>query len=238
MMKLTMFLMFTAVIFLAGAVIVRWLPQIEAELSPIMQDIQYTPCLPRDVLGQSPTPTLEPTRTPEPTPQPTQEATLALEPAPEGERPARLWGWRWCVRFLDLDGNFQYGFIHRFRFDRTLNTWVYGIDDTINGLAYNNIPEHNIANRVPEPPPEPEGPTPAPEPEPDPGPEPTEEGVIISHVHFGGAVPVAESNEYVEIANTGNTAVALEGWQLMDVWDGSPTFTFPVYTIEPDTGLH
>ena len=46
-------------------------------------------------------------------------------------------------------------------------------------------------------------------------------------------VPRSESDEYVQIANLGNAPVNLAGWWLQDVSDGSPTFSFPTYTIAP-----
>ena len=46
-------------------------------------------------------------------------------------------------------------------------------------------------------------------------------------------MPLYEGDEYVQIANLGSTTVDLEGWQLRDVSDGSPTFEFPTYSLGP-----
>jgi hypothetical protein len=95
---------------------------------------------------------------------------------------------------------------------------------------------------IPAPTPTPE-PTPVPTPTPQPTatstpvptPTPTHPvpggGVIIECIFYDGAVPRTEADEYVQIVNTGGTAVALEGWKLVDVSDGSPAFTFPACTI-------
>ena len=45
---------------------------------------------------------------------------------------------------------------------------------------------------------------------------------------------MTESDEYVRIVNAGETSVDLSNWSLKDVADGSPTFTFPGYTIAPN----
>ena len=80
-------------------------------------------------------------------------------------------------------------------------------------------------------------PTPTPSPTPAPSPTPTSApsggGVIIECIFYDGLVPSTEADEYVQIANTGDTPVDLEGWRLTDLSDGSPSFTFPTYILEP-----
>ncbi len=62
---------------------------------------------------------------------------------------------------------------------------------------------------------------------------PLVEGVVIVCIRFDGEVPRTEADEYVQIANTGDTPVELEDWRLVDVADGSPTFTFPAHLLQP-----
>ena len=56
---------------------------------------------------------------------------------------------------------------------------------------------------------------------------------MIECIFFDGLVPRSEADEYVRIANLSGGSVFLEGWRLQDVSDGSPTFTFPTYSIVP-----
>ena len=56
----------------------------------------------------------------------------------------------------------------------------------------------------------------------------------IECIFFDGVVSGTESDEYVRIVNAGETSVDLSNWSLKDVADGSPTFTFPGYTIVPN----
>ena len=55
----------------------------------------------------------------------------------------------------------------------------------------------------------------------------------IDCIFFDGVVSKIESDECVRIVNAGETSVSLSNWSLKDVADGSPTFTFPGYTIAP-----
>ncbi|MCH7714329.1 MAG: lamin tail domain-containing protein [Chloroflexi bacterium] len=55
--------------------------------------------------------------------------------------------------------------------------------------------------------------------------------MVIECIFFDGLVPRSESDEYVQVANLGTSAVNLESWLLQDVADGSPTFIFPSYAI-------
>ena len=67
-------------------------------------------------------------------------------------------------------------------------------------------------------------------------PEPTVEPraeVTIVCVFYDGLVPRSESDEYVEIANQGDAPQQLAGWRLVDIADGSPSFEFPAWLLEP-----
>ena len=56
--------------------------------------------------------------------------------------------------------------------------------------------------------------------------------VVVECVFYDGAGS-HEPDEYVRIRNTGAAAVDLEGWTLVDVADGRPTFEFPAYLLAP-----
>jgi competence protein ComEC len=84
------------------------------------------------------------------------------------------------------------------------------------------------------------------EPEEESEPEPTDqsdqepeagEGVCITKIYYDGQVPRVESDEYVEITNLGDETVNLEGWMLKDITDGSPSFTFPEYELDPGESI-
>ena len=55
--------------------------------------------------------------------------------------------------------------------------------------------------------------------------------ISIDCIFYDGVVSRTESDEYVQIVNASETSVDLSNWSLKDVADGSPTFTFPGYTI-------
>ena len=73
--------------------------------------------------------------------------------------------------------------------------------------------------------------------------------VIISQIFYDGIVPRVESDEFIEILNTGNTDVSLEGWKI-NAGNSKQNFKFPhkyilqagekcrVYTneIHPESG--
>ena len=65
----------------------------------------------------------------------------------------------------------------------------------------------------------------------------TTASIQITNIFYDGLVPSIESDEYVEISNPGTTAVDLNGWTLKDVADGTPSFRFPAYTLEPGTSI-
>ena len=57
--------------------------------------------------------------------------------------------------------------------------------------------------------------------------------VRIRCIFFDGVVSRQEPDEYVEIFNAGKAPQDLEGWSLMDISDGLPTFVFPQRTLAP-----
>ena len=59
------------------------------------------------------------------------------------------------------------------------------------------------------------------------------ERIVIECIFFDGAVLQSEADEYVQIANVGDTSVDLDGWRLADISDGTPAFTFPSYNLNP-----
>ncbi len=61
--------------------------------------------------------------------------------------------------------------------------------------------------------------------------------VRISKLFSDGLVPSTESDEYVEITNSGSESVNLEGWLLTDQTDGYPEFTFPSYILQPNKSI-
>jgi len=61
--------------------------------------------------------------------------------------------------------------------------------------------------------------------------------LVIQCLFFDGLVVGSESDEYVQILNQGATAVNLMGWQLRDVSDGSPEFTFPSFELPPQASI-
>ncbi|WP_353929298.1 lamin tail domain-containing protein [Okeanomitos corallinicola TIOX110] len=108
-------------------------------------------------------------------------------------------------------------------------------------------------------------PEPRPEPTPEPAPEPTPEtpvtdseeftitatqGVTISKLLHKGQVKRTQSDEYIEISNTGNSPADISGWKITSAGSSRQVFTFPqgttleggksfcVYTneVHPETG--
>ncbi len=61
-------------------------------------------------------------------------------------------------------------------------------------------------------------------------------GLEIVCISYRG-VRANESDEYVRIRNTQNEPINLEGWQLQDIDDGRPTFTFPSHEIAPNSTI-
>ncbi|GAG31680.1 unnamed protein product [marine sediment metagenome] len=61
--------------------------------------------------------------------------------------------------------------------------------------------------------------------------------VQITHIFYDGLVPRAESDEYVEITNLGDQAQDLAHWELTDISEGYPLFTFPSYILAPDESI-
>jgi len=68
------------------------------------------------------------------------------------------------------------------------------------------------------------------------GPSPTStpsigSNVQITYIFYDGIVYRTESDEYVEITNLGDTSQDLQGWVLIDIDEGYPSFTFPSYVL-------
>jgi len=61
--------------------------------------------------------------------------------------------------------------------------------------------------------------------------------VKITYIFYDGLVPRAESDEYVEITNLGDRAQDLAGWELKDISEGYPSFTFPSYILAPGKSI-
>jgi len=57
--------------------------------------------------------------------------------------------------------------------------------------------------------------------------------VQITYIFYDGLVPRAESDEYVEITNRGDQAQDLAHWELKDISEGYPSFTFSSYLLTP-----
>ena len=71
-------------------------------------------------------------------------------------------------------------------------------------------------------------PTPVPQTKPD---------VVIECIFFDGLVTRTESDEFVQIINRGSGSADMRGWSLRDASDGSPTFTFPSYSLAPSKSI-
>jgi len=81
-------------------------------------------------------------------------------------------------------------------------------------------------------------PVPGQEPEPAPPPPTRETGIVrIVDIGYYGQVPRLESDEFVEIANLGNSPQDITGWVLTDITDSYPAFTFPKYVLEPGAAI-
>jgi hypothetical protein len=76
-----------------------------------------------------------------------------------------------------------------------------------------------------------------PTPSPPPTPAITAAFVQITCVFFDGVIPTSESDEYVEIKNTGSGSADMLGWLLTDIADGTPAFQFPAVTIDPGESI-
>jgi hypothetical protein len=55
--------------------------------------------------------------------------------------------------------------------------------------------------------------------------------IQITHIFHDGIVPGVESDEYVEITNTGDGPKDITGWLLIDFSDGNPSFIFPSFIM-------
>jgi hypothetical protein len=64
----------------------------------------------------------------------------------------------------------------------------------------------------------------------------TRGAIQISDIFYNGSKGQNEPDEYVEISNTGNAAVNLEGWVLHDIYGGQQ-FTWPNFTVQPGQNI-
>ena len=55
--------------------------------------------------------------------------------------------------------------------------------------------------------------------------------VQITYIFYDGLVFRVESDEYVEITNHGDQPQDLADWELKDISEGYPSFTFPSYIL-------
>jgi endonuclease YncB( thermonuclease family) len=55
--------------------------------------------------------------------------------------------------------------------------------------------------------------------------------IQITNIFYDGIVPSVESDEYVEVTNTGDGPQDITGWLLIDFSDGNPSFTFPSFIM-------
>ena len=58
-------------------------------------------------------------------------------------------------------------------------------------------------------------------------------GVQIECIFYDGRVRPTEADEYVQIVNASRTGINLTAWRLVDGTDGTPSFRFPSYLLEP-----
>ena len=65
----------------------------------------------------------------------------------------------------------------------------------------------------------------------------TGQQAVVECVFYDGLVRRTEADEYVQIANMGDTSADLSGWRLVDIAEGSPSFTFPSYVLDPGDRL-
>ncbi len=61
--------------------------------------------------------------------------------------------------------------------------------------------------------------------------------VQITDIFYDGLVPNVESDEYVEITNLRDQLQDLAGCVLLDISEGYPSFTFPVYNLAPGESI-
>jgi hypothetical protein len=62
-------------------------------------------------------------------------------------------------------------------------------------------------------------------------PAPEGPGLKIECIFYDGLVPTSEADGYVQIVNSAPESMDLAGWRLQDVADGTPTFSFPAFTL-------
>ena len=68
-------------------------------------------------------------------------------------------------------------------------------------------------------------------------PPPLQANVQILCIFYDGEVYQTEKDEYVEIVNLGSGPQDLAGWRLVDIADGSPSYEFGSYVLEPGASI-
>lgn len=66
---------------------------------------------------------------------------------------------------------------------------------------------------------------------------PAQSTIVITKIHYDGAVARAESDEYVEISNVGPNPQDIVNWRLVDISDGYPEFQFPSCMLYPGQSI-
>ena len=61
--------------------------------------------------------------------------------------------------------------------------------------------------------------------------------VQITHIFYDGSVFRVESDEYVEITNHGDQPQDLADWELKDISERYPSFTFSSYILAPGKSI-
>ena len=77
-----------------------------------------------------------------------------------GTRSFRLYPWGAFVKFIDVTGIEQSGYVRKFVWQSETSTWLFGLE-ALGGVIHTGIPQEHLLHNVPEPP---SGPTPAPQP--------------------------------------------------------------------------
>ncbi len=65
----------------------------------------------------------------------------------------------------------------------------------------------------------------------------SDSNIRITYIFYDGLVFRVESDEYVEITNLGDQPQDLAEWELRDISEGYPSFTFPSYILAPGENI-
>lgn len=57
--------------------------------------------------------------------------------------------------------------------------------------------------------------------------------VRIHFINWEGRIEFTEADEYVSVKNYGDQPLNLEGWELINLTEGKPWYTFPFYVLHP-----